>query len=249
MTDEAAVASAYYYWGAVGYHRLSAFGQFPYPPQPAGKELDRVIRPSCLVPRDRVDPFVDVSFGAGWRSRASQRAFAGEALALDALAGALWAGYGFSRADGGRAVPSAGSTYALRLQVVALDVEGLEPGLHDVVLSPDGVGFSHRRALPLDDLTRCFVTQHIDYATAAAVVVVIGRLARAAMGYGERAYRMLHLEAGHLGQNVSLVAAAHGIGHVCIAGFDDTVGAATLGLDEPSELLVYGIALGVGGAQ
>jgi len=56
---------------------------------------------------------------------------------------------------------------------------------------------------------------------AGAVVFHTANLKRAIDRYGDRAYRYLHLDAGHLGQRMNLAAVAIGLGASGIAGFFD----------------------------
>ena len=53
------------------------------------------------------------------------------------------------------------------------------------------------------------------------VVMISGIFQRTMWKYGQRGYRFVLFEAGHLGQNLYLVAAALGLGPVAIGGFFD----------------------------
>jgi len=58
-------------------------------------------------------------------------------------------------------------------------------------------------------------------AEAAAVLVIAAEYARTAKRYGRRAERYVHIETGHVAQNVCLQAAASGLGTVVVGAFDD----------------------------
>ena len=79
--------------------------------------------------------------------------------------------------------------------------------------------------------------------SAAAVVVHVSDLRRALDKYGERAYRYLHLDAGHLGQRMNLSALALGAGASGIGGFFDDEVNALLGVDR-DRIIVYITCLG-----
>ena len=79
--------------------------------------------------------------------------------------------------------------------------------------------------------------------SASAVVVHVSDLRRALDKYGERAYRYLHLDAGHLGQRMNLSALALGAGASGIGGFFDDEVNALLGVD-PERIIVYVTCLG-----
>lgn len=78
---------------------------------------------------------------------------------------------------------------------------------------------------------------------AAAVVFHTADLARAVDRYGDRAYRYLHLDAGHLGQRLNLAAIHLGLGVSGIAGFFDDLVNEVLGIP-PDEAVLYITTLG-----
>lgn len=57
--------------------------------------------------------------------------------------------------------------------------------------------------------------------------------------YGERGYRDLHLDAGHVCQNLYLAAEAVGCGVCAIAAFDDDTMDHLLGIDGEDQFLIY----------
>jgi SagB-type dehydrogenase family enzyme len=79
---------------------------------------------------------------------------------------------------------------------------------------------------------------------AAVIVVLTTVLERSLWKYGDRGYRYQLLEAGHVAQNLNLVATALGLGSFNIGGFFDSDLANLLGLDIEEEIPLYGIALG-----
>lgn len=78
---------------------------------------------------------------------------------------------------------------------------------------------------------------------ASAVIVHTADLTRAIRRYGDRAYRYLHLDAGHLGQRINLAATASQVGVSGIAGFFDDDLNTLLGLN-PNMITVYITTLG-----
>ncbi|TVP94365.1 MAG: SagB/ThcOx family dehydrogenase, partial [Acholeplasmatales bacterium] len=63
--------------------------------------------------------------------------------------------------------------------------------------------------------------------------------------YGERGFRYLCMDAGHVCQNLYLVAEALGLGTCAIGAYDDDAVNATLGLDADREAVLYIAPLGV----
>ena len=62
--------------------------------------------------------------------------------------------------------------------------------------------------------------------------------------YSERSYRYLHLDAGHVCQNLYLAAEAANCGVCAIAAFDDELVNEALGLDGDTQFAIYVASLG-----
>ena len=109
-----------------------------------------------------------------------------------------------------RAHPSGGALYPIETYLVALAVEGLAAGVYhyhapDNCLEPVSLGARPDQFGPLV-LT---ATARLD---AAALVVLSARWEQPIAKYGERSYRVMLLDAGHVAQNLLLVATALGLG-------------------------------------
>ncbi len=78
---------------------------------------------------------------------------------------------------------------------------------------------------------------------AAVLVIHIAHLKAAVERYGDRAYRYLHLDAGHLGERINLAAIRLGLGVSGIGGFYDDEVNALFGLSL-DEIVVYVTTLG-----
>jgi|SaaInl4_150m_RNA_FD_contig_31_1520276_length_3142_multi_5_in_0_out_0_2 SagB-type dehydrogenase family enzyme len=173
--------------------------------------------------------------------RRSHRTFAETPLTLAQLAQLLWAGQGRSGDYDGRTAPSAGGVHPLRLHVVAGRVDDLEPGVyryrpatHDLETLASG----DMRAELRD------ATGHQECLGEGAADIVIGAAAGPTRErYGERGLRYLHMEAGHVGQNVALQATALGLAVTTVAAFDDEAMARGARLEE-NELALYAIPVG-----
>ncbi|MDJ0742471.1 MAG: SagB/ThcOx family dehydrogenase [Xenococcaceae cyanobacterium MO_167.B27] len=79
---------------------------------------------------------------------------------------------------------------------------------------------------------------------ASAIVFQTADLQQAISKYGDRAYRYLHLDAGHLGQRLNLAAIRLGLGVSGIGGFFDDLVNQVLGIPE-AEAVIYLTTLGV----
>ncbi len=193
---------------------------------------------------------VPLAIGEAIARRRSCRRFAEQPLPLAALSTLLQSAYGLgdSYLSGGqtmfdRPVPSGGCCYPLELYVLVRHVEGIPAGIHHY--SARHHALEALGPLPKsDDLETLFLSQPW-VAKAHVVVIVTAVASRLLHRYGDRGYRYLLIEAGHVGQNLALVATASGFGSLSLGGFFDDDVSCMLGLDAAFELPLYGIALGV----
>jgi SagB-type dehydrogenase family enzyme len=141
-----------------------------------------------------------------------------------------------------RAHPSGGALYPIETYLVALRIEGLDAGVYHYH-APDDCLEVVRRADVADRLASLMLMGggRLD---SAGLVVFAARWEQPIAKYGERSYRVVLLDAGHVAQNVLLVAGALGLATCPIAGFHDDALAAELGLDPNQEPVLYLIAFG-----
>ena len=201
--------------------------------------LRSLARPAVALPTAALPP---VSLADAVRGRRSARAFGPGSLTLAELAALLDAAYGVtSRSDGAslRSVPSGGALYPLELYVLARRVDGLGDGLHHV----DPIRRVLER-LPARDPVGSLSPYDDVLGAAGALVVVTGVFWRSRFKYGLRGYRFTLLEAGHLGQNLVLAAAALDLAALPVGGFYDRRVERTLGVDGVNESPLYLFAVG-----
>jgi SagB-type dehydrogenase family enzyme len=189
------------------------------------------------------------SFDEVLRERATARELTGGGIALDQLAKVLALSYGITQPQEGtrfprdlRVIPSGGALYPLELFLYASRVEGLEPGLYHY--NPERHELDVLRpGEQLQRVSRLFVQPALA-ASAAAVVFITAFFARSVFKYGDRGYRFILIEAGHLGQNASLAAQEMGLGTVNVGGYFDRDVDRYLGLDGVNRSTVYALFLG-----
>ena len=179
--------------------------------------------------------------------RASARGFGAGGLALSDLADVLRCAYGPTRDERDRGFPrrfrtspSGGALYPLELYVWAREVTGLPPGLYHLDPLDDELD---ELPDPVDDPAAAFVQSDL-VASAAAVLLLSAVFFRSTFKYGDRGYRFVLLEAGHVAQNVMLAAQAAELATVPIGGYFDRELDRTLGLNGVDESVVYTVALG-----
>jgi SagB-type dehydrogenase family enzyme len=74
--------------------------------------------------------------------------------------------------------------------------------------------------------------------------MLTGVFERTILKYGERGYRFVLLEVGHIAQNLCLLAEEMGLGAVCLGGFYDREVETVLGIDGTDESILYLVAVG-----
>jgi SagB-type dehydrogenase family enzyme len=198
--------------------------------------------PVFALPRPETLAILPLDLRVAIERRRSIRSYIRQPLSLDDLSFLLWCTQGVQKIQGGqwtfRPVPSAGARHAFETYVLASAVEGLDPGLYRYL------ALSHRLQqtdtdplLPVRITAACFDQQFM--ARCGAIFLWTAVPYRMTWRYGERGYRDLHLDAGHVCQNLYLAAEAIGCGVCAIAAFDDDAMNRLLGIDGTSQFLIY----------
>ncbi|WP_242342785.1 SagB/ThcOx family dehydrogenase [Anaeromyxobacter terrae] len=197
----------------------------PSPAGASGARLERLPRPD-----PRSTPLHGVI-----AARRSRREFGRRGLTDAETSALLWAGQGITSVEGGRAAPSAGALYPITLTLVdARGVWRYVPAVHALALEEVG----DRRAR----LASAALGQE-SVAGAPLTIAVSARPAVLAARYRERAERYCLLEAGHVAQNVLLMATALGLAAVPVGAFDDEAVLGVLALG-PAHLALYLLPVG-----
>ncbi len=154
--------------------------------------------------------------------RRSRRHFTQAPLTLEQLGQLLWCAQGITDAGGRkRAAPSAGATYPMEIFVAVgpRTVGDLEAGVYRYV--PAG----HELEEVFGGDIRAEISEAAlgqDFLESAPLdILMAADYGRTSGRYGERAPRYVHMEAGHIGQNVYLQAEALGLGTVAVGAFRD----------------------------
>lgn len=198
-----------------------------------------------LPPPARLDTSLDTLL----ERRRSERELGHVRLTLESISALLHAGYGITRHIDDkvelRTVPSAGAMYPLELFLALGPGHAIDEGLYNYL--------PQRRALfkaaagdQLAAVSTCMAEPEIG-AKAAAVVLIGAVFERTMFKYGERGYRFVLLEAGHLCQNLQLASAALGYASVPCGGLIDRDIDAILGFDGLQMSCIYGLIVGKSG--
>jgi len=214
------------------------------PPAPGLPVIDLV------NPRDLAIPLFDLRVAI--EHRCSIRSYERVPISPAELSFLLWCTQGVRYVHGTsatfRTVPSAGARHAFETYLLVNDVSGLEPGLYRYL------ALSHRlQQIRVDPdlhikIAHAFMDQDFVMRCNAAFLWTAVSY-RMTWRYGERGYRDLHLDAGHVCQNLYLAAEAIGCGVCALAAFDDDLMAGILGIDGIRHFMVYGATVGKRGGD
>ncbi len=170
--------------------------------------------------------------------RRSVRSYSGAELSIEEIGQLLWAGQGITESSGGlRAAPSAGATYPIEMYVMNKDgLYRYVPKGHKLDLIKRG---DLRSSLSRAALGQSFVAQ------APVDIIITAVYPRTTRRYGQRGVRYVHIEVGHVAENIHLQAVALGLGSVPVGAFSDDEVKRVLSLPE-EEVPFYIIHIGHG---
>ncbi|HEY44062.1 MAG TPA: SagB/ThcOx family dehydrogenase [Anaerolineae bacterium] len=179
--------------------------------------------------------------------RTSVRNYTDAPISLQDLSYLLWCTQGVKEVAGAQAtlrtVPSAGARHAIETYLLVNRVYGLPPGLYQYrSLEHQLQEFTLYDGIADMILEAGLKQRHI---TGSAVTFIWAATAyRMTWRYGERGYRYLFLDVGHVCQNLYLAAESIGCGVCAIAAFDDDRMNELLHLDGKEEFVLYLATLG-----
>ena len=141
-----------------------------------------------------------------------------------------------------RKYPSGGARFPVETYIFAKKVEDLTPGIYHYNPSENALELVVESS---DNLSRFIVEAYAKLAdTASPLIVQTAKWNRSSTKYGEAAYQFAHLEAGHMTQNILLLATSLGYVGRPLAGFNDEVICAALDIDQVVESPIYSCLLG-----
>ncbi len=153
------------------------------------------------------------------QQRRSRRDFGSGPITLAQLSQLLWSAQGITDASGLRTAPSAGALYPLEIYVVAGQVRDLDTGLYHYRVKTHSLTRIDKGDLR-QSLTQAALGQNM-IEEAAVIITITGDYARTQRKYGSRAGRYVHIEVGHVVQNIYLQATALKLGTVIVGAFED----------------------------
>ncbi len=267
-SDEAARDGAFsrdWLWGpfAAAYHFSTRVGEF-LSEEEGGERLRELVKviPSPPLYQTHDDPGRAIvlprrsNFGEPFLTmarRRTHRAFRDEAILIDHVAECLL----FSMAITAviededivdlplKMTPSGGARNPYEAYVCARRVEGLDPGVYHYSAMQQSLERTGAEIMPaFGDL---LAGQHWA-SDAAAVIFLVANFERPMWKYHDgTAYRVTAIEAGHIAQNIMLVATSHGLVANPTGAMDFQRVEETLGVGGPTQAVLYCLILGAPG--
>jgi len=150
--------------------------------------------------------------------RRSVRRYKSEPLTLEQVSQLLWAAYG-KNAYGKKTSPSAGACYPFEIYVVVSNVKNLKPCIYHYDSENHALELVREGDFNKSLAKACLNQRHVE--NAAINIIIVAHYKRTTRRYGERGIRYVHIDAGHVGQNIYLQATALGLGTVAVGAFRD----------------------------
>ena len=179
------------------------------------------------------------------KKRRSVRSYSKKALTLPQLSQLLFAAQGITGNHYGhdvRTVPSAGALYPMEVYLAVNNVEELPRGIyhyniqkHALELLKEG---DFRKELAKAGLGQDMLGE------AQVTFILSSVFERTQRKYGDRSFRYIYMEAGHISQNIALQAVSLGLGSVCVGAFYGEQVNCLIGLDGNTESAIYLQAVG-----
>ena len=196
---------------------------------------------------DKPKPQKSIDLHEAILNRRSYRKFLPTPLSLDVLSYALWATQGVKKIVEGRAtfrtVPSAGARHAFETYVLINHSQDLDLGLYRYDANEHALVFIKPYEEVKDKILAGCLNQRM-VVDAAVCFFWVASFYRMTYRYEERGYRYLLLDAGHISQNLYLVAETLNAKTCAIGAFDDDLLNQALGVDGENHSVLYAAPLG-----
>lgn len=222
---------------------LQQHGMTPPPPEPAPPEDARHIH----LPRPDAADFPSSSFAELAEQRRSLRKYAETPLSIEKFSYLLWYTQGVQKQLGNsaslRTVPSAGARHALDTYLLINNVESIPPGLYRFMAYTHSLIACDLSDDIADKICEGCLGQQFT-CTAAATFIWVADVLRMSWRYSERSFRYLHLDVGHVCQNLYLAAESIDCGACGIAAFNDEAMNTLTQCDGEDRFVIYCATVG-----
>jgi len=210
--------------------------------------------PKTVLPAFTLHTLNESSYVELLKLRRSQRDYTEKPITQEQLSFLLWSLYsiqdyrGATRAHTLRLVPSGGARHSFEIYFIAMNIEGLAPGLYHYLpledVGAERATIEYVGARP-DDQTILQMMVGQEWALKAGAIFLISSIPyRGEWRYDWLAHRMLMTDLGYVGQNFMLSAAAMGLGGCQVAGYDQELCDQIFGIDGEDEFFLIAMPLG-----
>lgn len=229
------------------YEYLEPTGQKQGLPQPSLQLKYDTSRSLIDLPEPETFPEVNLNLLEFIELRTSTRQYSNRPITLHELSYLLWCTQGVKGTIPGKAtfrtVPSAGACHAFETYLLINNVEELEPGLYRfLALEHKLIPVNLTKKIAEEVFFACLKQSSVKKSAVTFIWTAVAE--RMTWKYGDRGYRYLHLDAGHVCQNLYLTGESIGCGTCAIAAFDDAYFNQLLGIDGKNHFVIYCAAVG-----
>ncbi len=145
--------------------------------------------------------------------------------------------------SGRRANPSAGGRYPIEIYIYVIkDSKDLPSGIYHYNIKEHSLEVVNEKLFSREDIAKSFRYSFVR--DSSIVVILTSVFERTKRKYGERGYRYILLEAGHIVQNFYILCGSIGVSCTGLGGTKDIEIERSLSLDGSHESLVYGAVFG-----
>lgn len=142
-----------------------------------------------------------------------------------------------------RAYPSAGAKYPLEVYLLILNGKDIKPGLYHYNPLAHSLDILLQN-ISSDEIEPLWIKKQSWFKKASAIMLITSTFNKTTDKYGERGVPFPYLEAGHLAQNVYLLATSLGIGCCAIGMLNENSVIKLLDINPRQEYPIYYLALG-----
>jgi SagB-type dehydrogenase family enzyme len=188
---------------------------------------------------------VGMSVEEAIKTRRSIRSYSTTPVTLQQLSQLLFSAQGITGSAHGqylRTAPSAGALYPFEIYVVVNRVDGLDRGIYHYVVKEHALELVKRGNFG-GHITNAGLNQET-LGDAGVTFVLSAIFDRTRSKYGERGFRYVYIEAGHIAQNISLQAVSLRLGSVPVGAFLDKAVNKLIGVDGLKEAAILLLAVG-----
>ncbi len=195
-----------------------------------------------LIPIEEISlgkmPIIDVI-----KKRRSRRRYTDESISIEELSYLLWGTQGLNKSIHFRTVPSAGARHPFETYIIAERVEGLKKGLYRYIPTLHKLLFLREdKSFPQKMVDACLGQTFVGDAALTFVWTVIPY--RTEWRYSILSHKVIAVDAGHLCQNLYLLAESIGAGTCGVGAYDQEKIDKLLGVDGEDEFTIYIAPLG-----